>query len=107
MKKLLLVSLFIFMTGCSGFGTKDHAKAYMNYGFAADMVSTHTFMNKGCVEGNPVYGDASKEEIFMINLPLAWWLNGLIEDGELPPWAGYVIGSIRFGAAAHNFSLDC
>ena len=85
-------------------------------GQAADVVSTQVALNKGCVEGNPVFGkDPSTGLMVAVKLGVvgvAYYITEVYMDGhsqqaDVRNWAYGGLAVLGFGAAGWNASQSC
>ena len=107
---LVVLALSSLLSGCAS-TPHQTARNFAVAGVAADVVSTHRAIERGCVEGNPLYGkDASIEQIAVINLGLIgliWWMSEKLEAGNGPTWPLYLLGALRAGVAIRNERINC
>jgi len=109
MKALAAVAV-LALAGCS---TNPHhnARNFAIGAVAADVGSTYSAFERGCVEGNPLYGDdPSIGQIAVINLAmigLLWLMADTLEENNGPTWPLWALGVLRAGVAIRNEGLDC
>lgn len=95
----------------AGCASHQAARNYAIGGVVADTVSTHYALERGCIEGNPLYGnDADIRRVAVVNLAFAgllWWLSDYMQEKGAHPWPIWAVGTLRYAVAIRNTQQDC
>lgn len=110
MIKPAVILLAGVMAGCAS-NPYHNARNFAVGAVAADVVSTQRAFDRGCNEGNPLYGnDPSIEQIAIINLALiglVWWMADTLEEKNGPTWPLWTLAVLRAGVVVHNERINC